>query len=54
MLAGVLDFHEKKARDVMRPRTDVVALDIEATKKRSGNPCGVNVLTLSRLPRIAR
>ncbi|HET6761083.1 MAG TPA: hemolysin family protein, partial [Gemmatimonadaceae bacterium] len=25
MLAGVLDFHEKKARDVMRPRTEVVA-----------------------------
>jgi len=33
MLAGVLDFHEKKARDVMRPRTDVVALDIEATEE---------------------
>jgi len=33
MLAGVLDFHEKKARDVMRPRTDVVALDIEATEQ---------------------
>lgn len=30
MLAGVFDFHEKKARDVMRPRIDVVALDIEA------------------------
>src|SRR5437763_9618253 len=28
-----LDFHEKKARDVMRPRTDVVALDIEATEQ---------------------
>lgn len=33
MLAGVLDFHEKKARDVMRPRTDVVALDIQATEE---------------------
>ena len=32
MLAGVFDFHEKKARDVMRPRTDVVALDIESTE----------------------
>jgi len=32
MLAGVLDFHAKKARDVMRPRTDIVALDIEATE----------------------
>ncbi|HUQ98015.1 MAG TPA: hemolysin family protein [Gemmatimonadaceae bacterium] len=33
MLAGVLDFHEKKARDVMRPRTDVVALDVEASEQ---------------------
>jgi CBS domain containing-hemolysin-like protein len=33
MLAGVLDFHEKKARDVMRPRTEVVALDVEATEQ---------------------
>jgi magnesium and cobalt exporter, CNNM family len=33
MLAGVLDFHEKKARDVMRPRTDVVALDIESSEE---------------------
>ncbi|HEX5581476.1 MAG TPA: CNNM domain-containing protein, partial [Gemmatimonadaceae bacterium] len=32
MLAGVFDFHEKKARDVMRPRTEVAALDIEATE----------------------
>jgi CBS domain containing-hemolysin-like protein len=29
MLAGVFDFHEKKARDVMRPRTDVVALALD-------------------------
>ena len=33
MLAGVFDFHEKKARDVMRPRTEVVALPIEATEE---------------------
>jgi CBS domain containing-hemolysin-like protein len=33
MLAGVLDFHEKKARDVMRPRTDVVALDVQSTEQ---------------------
>ena len=33
MLAGVLDFHEKKARDVMRPRTDIVALEIEASEE---------------------
>jgi len=32
MLAGVFDFHEKKGRDVMRPRTDVVALDIDSTE----------------------
>jgi CBS domain containing-hemolysin-like protein len=30
MLAGVFDFHEKKSRDVMRPRTDIVALPIDA------------------------
>ncbi|HVE77913.1 MAG TPA: hemolysin family protein, partial [Gemmatimonadaceae bacterium] len=33
MLAGVFDFHNKKARDVMRPRTDVVAVDVEATEQ---------------------
>jgi len=32
MLAGVFDFHEKKARDVMRPRTDIVALSHDATE----------------------
>jgi CBS domain containing-hemolysin-like protein len=32
MIAGVFDFHEKKARDVMRPRTEIVALPIEATE----------------------
>ena len=31
MLAGVFDFHEKKARDVMRPRTDVAAIPVDAT-----------------------
>jgi putative hemolysin len=31
MLAGVFDFHEKRARDVMRPRTEIVALPISAT-----------------------
>ena len=31
MLAGVFDFHEKKARDVMRPRTEIVALPLDAT-----------------------
>ena len=31
MLAGVFDFHEKKAYDVMRPRTEVAALDIDST-----------------------
>ncbi len=30
MLAGVFDFHNKKARDVMRPRTEIVAIDVEA------------------------
>jgi CBS domain containing-hemolysin-like protein len=33
MIAGVFDFHEKKARDVMRPRTEVVGLPIEATER---------------------
>jgi CBS domain containing-hemolysin-like protein len=32
MLAGVFDFHNKKARDVMRPRTEIVALDIDASE----------------------
>jgi CBS domain containing-hemolysin-like protein len=30
MLAGVFDFHNKKVVDVMRPRTDVVAIDIDS------------------------
>ena len=32
MLAGVFDFHSKKARDVMRPRTEIVALDVGSTE----------------------
>ena len=32
MLAGVFDFHEKKARDIMRPRTNVVGIPLEATE----------------------
>jgi CBS domain containing-hemolysin-like protein len=31
MLAGVFDFHDKKARDVMRPRTEIVALSVDAS-----------------------
>jgi CBS domain containing-hemolysin-like protein len=30
MLAGVFDFHNKKARDVMRPRTEIVAIDVDS------------------------
>ena len=33
MLAGVFDFHEKKAYDVMRPRTEVAALAIDSTEE---------------------
>jgi CBS domain containing-hemolysin-like protein len=33
MLAGVFDFHNKKARDVMRPRTEIVALPVDATEQ---------------------
>lgn len=33
MLAGVLDFHEKKVQDVMRPRTDVVGIDVDSTEE---------------------
>lgn len=32
MLAGVFDFHAKRVHDVMRPRTEVVALPIDATE----------------------
>jgi CBS domain containing-hemolysin-like protein len=37
MLAGVFDFHSKKARDVMRPRTEIVALPIDATAEQVWN-----------------
>ncbi|MCR4338708.1 MAG: hemolysin family protein [Gemmatimonadaceae bacterium] len=33
MLAGVFDFHNKAAVDVMRPRTEIVALDVTATSE---------------------
>ncbi|MGQ0648201.1 MAG: hemolysin family protein [Gemmatimonadaceae bacterium] len=33
MLAGVFDFHEKKVRDVMRPRTVVVGIDVDASEE---------------------
>lgn len=33
MLAGVFDFKQKRAHDVMRPRTDVVAIDIDSTEE---------------------
>ncbi|HEX5437273.1 MAG TPA: hemolysin family protein [Gemmatimonadaceae bacterium] len=32
MLAGVFDFHNKKVRDVMRPRTEIAALPLDATE----------------------
>jgi magnesium and cobalt exporter, CNNM family len=32
MLAGVFDFHEKRARDVMRPRTEIVAIAVDASE----------------------
>ena len=33
MLAGVFDFHAKRARDVMRPRTEVVTVPVEASEE---------------------
>jgi CBS domain containing-hemolysin-like protein len=33
MIAGVFDFRDKRAREVMRPRTDMVALPIDATEE---------------------
>src|SRR5688572_9425852 len=33
MLAGVFDFHEKKVQDVMRPRTEVIGMSIDATEE---------------------
>jgi CBS domain containing-hemolysin-like protein len=32
MLAGVFDFHAKRARDVMRPRTEIIAVDVDASE----------------------
>jgi CBS domain containing-hemolysin-like protein len=32
MLAGVFDFHRKRVLDVMRPRTDVMAISIDSTE----------------------
>jgi magnesium and cobalt exporter, CNNM family len=32
MLAGVFDFHEKRARDVMRPRTEIIAIPVDASE----------------------
>jgi CBS domain containing-hemolysin-like protein len=46
MLAGVFDFHAKRARDVMRPRTDIVAIDAEASESE--------VWTLMRSERYSR
>src|SRR5256885_8362082 len=46
MLAGVFDFHEKRARDVMRPRTDIVAVPVDATENE--------VLQLMRSERYSR
>ena len=33
MLAGVFDFHEKRARDVMRARTEIVAIPLDASEE---------------------
>jgi CBS domain containing-hemolysin-like protein len=33
MLAGVFDFHQKRTRHVMRPRTEVIALPVDATER---------------------
>ena len=32
MLAGVFDFHAKRVRDVMRPRTEIVAIPVDASE----------------------
>lgn len=32
MISGVFDFHHKKARDVMRPRTEIVSLHVDASE----------------------
>ena len=46
MLAGVFDFHAKRARDVMRPRTDIIAIPVAATESE--------VLQLMRAERYSR
>ena len=46
MLAGVFDFHEKRARDVMRPRTEIIAVEMDATESE--------VWTLMRSERYSR
>ena len=46
MLAGVFDFHEKRARDVMRPRTEIIAVDVDASE--------AEVWTLMRSERYSR
>lgn len=33
MLAGVFDFKQKRAHDVMRPRTEIAAIDIESSEQ---------------------
>ena len=33
MLSSVFEFHDKRAHDVMRPRTEIVALAIDATEE---------------------
>lgn len=33
MLAGVFDFHEKRVRDVMRPRTEIIAVALDADEQ---------------------
>jgi CBS domain containing-hemolysin-like protein len=40
MLAGVFDFHEKKVQDVMRPRTEMVALSLDATEEEVRDTLG--------------
>jgi CBS domain containing-hemolysin-like protein len=37
MLAGVFDFHNKRVRDVMRPRTEVAAIPLDATEEQTRN-----------------
>ena len=46
MLAGVFDFHNKRVRDVMRPRTEVAAISLDAREEE--------VRTLMRRERYSR